>query len=453
MRVFKQVHMNSIFKMCHICRCYGEKNLVNLKRSLKRCSACQMISYCCKEHQVKDWSTHKEFCKVICQLKKEWNVNNVFQSVKSIALRNVGNDQDMYKYHSKSLNKFSADLTRAVIEILQRKLKEIEYQMIIFSRLCAVCYESNPELLVNCSKCPQATFCKEHLNDSNHESECLKIIKCFNTVKSVFYRFQSFSPLDIMMIQSPYHPAEKKLPSSMLKFIETRSTTDLSECGNGNTTIASDIKSTVLNRFLSDRFSRVFTILFAIEKLSLNLQSMVIHVVGANQGELLASDWELILHYLPNLMKLELIFIGPELFPAFKQLNQNCNRCKKEDRKLFIEANRKVYHEYTRGDNFLKPDMIACFHPGFHVHDSWKKSIKVFSKGQCPLLVTGVNTIEASMDKNFINFTFPSAKCFYYDYNPFTYISYQRHDIYVPIGANNQFMHLYKFLDKKTASN
>ena len=29
---------------------------------LKRCSRCKKVSYCCIEHQKKDWTTHKKLC-------------------------------------------------------------------------------------------------------------------------------------------------------------------------------------------------------------------------------------------------------------------------------------------------------------------------------------------------------------------------------------------------------
>lgn len=59
---------------CHVCRCFGEKAV-----NLKRCSSCGMISYCSEEHQKKDWPSHKQFCKVLCQIKEEWGVDHLLQ--------------------------------------------------------------------------------------------------------------------------------------------------------------------------------------------------------------------------------------------------------------------------------------------------------------------------------------------------------------------------------------
>ncbi|XP_051168270.1 putative protein MSS51 homolog, mitochondrial [Leptopilina boulardi] len=436
--------------MCHICRCFGEEANINLKR----CGACQMISYCCKDHQIKDWSSHKQFCKVICQIKKEWKVNNVFQSLKSIAQKKaliyLEDDVDKQKYHL-SLNNLNMRLVIETVTLLRRKLTKIEFQMISFPRICTVCYESNSDLLINCKKCPLSSFCKDHLNYSNHESECKKNIACFNTVRSIFYRLKSFTLFDKMMIDSPYYNATKKLPSSMLEFIEMRSSTDLTQFGKSDViNVSEDIKSTIFKRLLSDRFSRGFTTLFAIEKLSLNnLQSMVIHIVGSNIGETIVTDWEVILHFLPNLQKLQLIFIGPDVFSNSKETKIVCNLCKMENKKLIFETRKTLYHDYCREESFLKPDLIACFDPGFHVYKTWKKSIKVLNKGQCPLLVTAIHNVEACIDKCYIDSEYPSAKCIFNDNNPFAYICYQRQDIYYPIAANNQCLYIYESLDKK----
>lgn len=429
--------------MCHVCRRFGE-NAINLKR----CGACQMISYCSREHQVKDWSNHQAFCHAVCALKKEFFLKTLFDSLKRAAAEN-SEDKLLYR---KALDSIITNWITEIIIKLERKLTKTEYQMLVHPRVCTVCFESDPKLLANCKNCPLACFCKKHLNDPSHESDCKK--SCFNGVRSVFYSNKTFSFDEYKMINSQYHPAEKKLPASMMEFIEMRSSTDLSQCGVNNKEVDDEIKSVVLKRFLSDRFSRGFTILFAIEKLSLNLkESLVIHIIGSHVKEVQTNDWEMILHYLPNLHKLHLIFIGPELFSdSSKTIENVCDVCKKEARKLFVEKKCVLYHEYARGENFLQPDLMACFNPAFVLHKTWNDSIKAFKKAECPLLVTALHTYEAEVDKKCVDSRFPSAKCIFNDFNPFTYIFFLRQSVYFPLGANNQCLYIYEYLKKKKRS-
>jgi len=52
-------------KRCEYNNCTN--NLVDINE-LKKCAACSMVVYCCKEHQRDDWDIHKEDCKVFRRL-------------------------------------------------------------------------------------------------------------------------------------------------------------------------------------------------------------------------------------------------------------------------------------------------------------------------------------------------------------------------------------------------
>lgn len=432
--------------MCNVCHCFGEE-----VAKLKRCGACGMISYCGEIHQKQDWSTHKPFCKVLCQIKKERNVNNLFESMKSIVekIKNTCNDQAVnYEIIQENILAIQYPLKERAVQLLGRNLTNQEFQMIRFPRVCAICYESKQEILVNCKKCPQATFCKEHLNDPNHKSECLKIISCFKVMSN-----DDVTPPPSVIepiLKATYQEKAEKLPSTMLDVIEKYLAKNLEKFGDFNITV--NLRSDH-NVALSDRFSRPLTLLFSIDKLSLNnLQSMVIHVVGANQAEHLINDWELILHFLPQLRELQIILIGPSLLSNSKEIQKFCNLCRKGKRKLTIETKKTVYSGYCKGKNYLKPDII-CLNTGFNPDSTWKESMLDFYKGQCPLLVTTKCKAEGLNDKYFIDSTFPMANCLYCDENPFTSLSYTRQNIFVPISANNQFIFIYDYLVKKKVSN
>lgn len=433
--------------MCHSCHSYGGENI-----NLKRCSACGIISYCCKEHQVKDWPSHKQFCRVMCQIKKDWNVDDIFQFMKNTipkkSLHNMKSLQEKLKYYD-SLSEFISKLLVKTSQILQRKLSKAEFEMIQFPRICAVCYEGKQELLTNCSKCPQSSFCKKHLNDPNHEYECGKFRTAFVTASAKRVDDILTLLLNVGVIQSSYHPENSKLPSSMSHLLETRlSVGDSAKLKRFNITFTEEMRA-IYNAVVSEMFSRSCSILFAIDKLSLDLRSMVIHVVGATGVEQLITDWEVMCHYLPQLCQLDLILIGPDVVSNSRIIKPLCRQCMHEKRILTIESKEMMYDKYCEEGGYLKPDIIACFNPGLQVYDTWEKSINFFKKGKCPLLITSQQKTEGLIEKAIITSSFPSAKCIYSDNNPFGSLAFQREGIFLPVSSKNQFMSVYEFLEKK----
>ncbi len=43
----------SVFTCCKLCQ----------QSALLKCAACNLVRYCCKDHQTQDWKAHKVFCK------------------------------------------------------------------------------------------------------------------------------------------------------------------------------------------------------------------------------------------------------------------------------------------------------------------------------------------------------------------------------------------------------
>ncbi|XP_043466843.1 uncharacterized protein LOC122501449 [Leptopilina heterotoma] len=420
--------------MCHICRCFGEK--VNLKR----CSACDMISYCSKEHQKEDWPSHKQFCKVLCQMKKDYKVDNLFESLKAnteeermAVFKEVEDDGKGDILVSQLLMKATT--------LLKRRLKPQESLMIKFPRICSICFENRNELLVNCKKCPQISFCKEHLlNNSAHEKECHKFV--LNSI----YKSKSVIKMAAAVKLSTQIKIDK-LPSSMTEFLKIIVTKD-------SVDIYSEETKDLLNSVFSEKYSRPLSIIFALEKLDFpkNSESLVIHVVGASLPEQLYNEWEILLHYLKSVKKLLVILIGDELMFLYNQTEDLCESCKKENKEITIESHHTVYDEYCRRSNFKKPDIIACLNVGFHFYPTWEKSIKVLNKGQCPLVVTGFFKAEGLRDAQIVKSVFPSANCIFSDYNPFKSLNYTRRKTGTPLISVNQFISIYDRLSEENTS-
>ncbi|XP_043466813.1 uncharacterized protein LOC122501428 [Leptopilina heterotoma] len=419
--------------MCYICRCFGEN--VNLKR----CSACNMISYCSKEHQKQDWPNHKEFCKVLCQMKKAYKVDNLFQSLKP------NTEEERMAVFSQIDIDGKGDMLLECLKmmaalLLKRKLKMSEIQMIQIPRICSVCYESKQELLVNCKKCPVITFCKEHLNNRDHQEDCQKLF--FSTIV--------VSPSIMEMTKTiKLSPQMKidKLPSTMMEFLET--------CVSKNSTDSYFEETKDLwNKSFSDKYSRPLSTIFAMEKLDLpkNSESLVIHVVGASLPEEFFNDWEILLHFFKCLRKLSIILIGDELMFFDDKMEKLCKSCRKGNKKVTIETHHKLYDVYCEESSFKKPDIIVCFNAGLHAYPTWEKGVRVFNKGQCPLVVTAYTKAESLEDEKMVKSSFPSGNCVYSGCNPFESLSYTKRRIGLPVTSSSNFIFIYKHLGANITS-
>ncbi|XP_033216666.1 UPF0518 protein CPIJ015043 isoform X2 [Belonocnema kinseyi] len=131
---------------------------------LKRCSRCQMITYCGEDHQKSHCPLHKELCNVIHKIMKKRGWSHLYEELK---------DQN-----SKSWIQERQRMSLQVQSGFHRPLLPCEQKMFLFPRSCFVCHESRQNILTDCPHCPGATFCREHKSSPLHESYCPLIAKC-----------------------------------------------------------------------------------------------------------------------------------------------------------------------------------------------------------------------------------------------------------------------------------
>ena len=63
--------------MCHVCHVFDKT-----EDPLKRCSRCNLISYCGRKHQKQDWPFHKDLCGVVSEMVKNVGGSSIFQVLK-----------------------------------------------------------------------------------------------------------------------------------------------------------------------------------------------------------------------------------------------------------------------------------------------------------------------------------------------------------------------------------
>lgn len=342
-----------------------------------------MILYCSHQHQKVHWPLHKSLCKCIQSIMHSQGTQNFFQRT-----RKGYSVEDWCKERSNVML-----LTQLQ---LGRRLSEEEQQMFMFPRVCEVCYEGDQEKLQDCKNCFCVSYCSithKQQDFIRHSMLCHWLKLCFNVDKHFIQAKEPYPVLNVP-VRDKYEP----LPTDIDTFISVllKYTKDVT---NWNMSIEVAL--------LSELLTCPLTLLYALEKLGTSFsKSSVIHVVGAAAFECtFLKKWEIILHYLPQMICLDMVFIGPEIEQEFETMCELCVDCQKKGRKLSTHfQSGTLYHQYANSKTFLKPDIIVTYNCGLHEYvgtdaDTWLLSLPFLVKfNQTPLILTSYTSDEAHRD-------------------------------------------------------
>ncbi len=149
------------------------------------------------------------------------------------------------------------------------------------------------------------------------------------------------------------------------------------------------------------------------QNLFTNIESLTIHVVGASiyelEGGAPSCVWEDIMHCLPSVNKLSVVFVGPEATTMMKDNPKKyvspglecCPDCQAKGRQRIYSYYGSTYHEYYFDkESFQKPDFVVAFNTGMYEEytESWKESLKVILDLDVPSFFTSFNEEEAIGD-------------------------------------------------------
>ena len=148
-------------------------------------------------------------------------------------------------------------------------------------------------------------------------------------------------------------------------------------------------------------------------------KELTIHVVGAGadfelEGGAPTCIWEEIMHCLPAVKTLRVIFIGPNSLEFPETNAQCCPDCVGKNRSRIQGFSKSTYHDYFAkssgthsggthsggGSRFKTPDLIVAFNTGMFEEytDSWKESLEIMLDLNVPCIFTSYNNHEACED-------------------------------------------------------
>ncbi|XP_033217707.1 uncharacterized protein LOC117173325 [Belonocnema kinseyi] len=378
---------------CFVCHTIGK---------LKRCSRCNMISYCRKDHQLEHWPKHKSFCNEIATIMKEQNISHLYQNLQDL-------DSESWKIQAELLvDELEDRLSRAVLPI--------ELEILMFPRVCFVCREARQELLRNCPGCPAVSFCIKHQKSPLHDKNCPKFKKIHEMNTQADLRKQHvFLERIIAIIQNINVDPSSKRPLSMEEFLEEyiKPSVDLSE----NETI-----------FLSDNCDVQLTIYNVLKKLDYSDSEIIIHIEGILSDTIDNSKyWEVLFHLLPHLKMIKIVLVEVE----FVREVILCESCNSSQKKLSMESNTLPYLDYMKTKDFEEPDLLVFLNvnPEILEYDlliPWQVKMARCRELNCSLVFTSSSETEPTELKRILRSTFENTQICYEGVNKFGSFSYFR---------------------------
>ncbi|XP_033209346.1 uncharacterized protein LOC117168088 [Belonocnema kinseyi] len=228
-----------------------------------------------------------------------------------------------------------------------------------------------------------------------------------------------------------YNTNAESLPANMKLFLERYCKVEKF--------IMKVFKRTEVLMYMSEHFTRPLTLLYAMEKIRFRSQeSMTIHVVGANNFEEVGQQaWEVLMHWLPNLIFLRVILIGPECATVNTQVTI-CKICNAKEKKLYVESYGLLYKDYFEGRIFTKPDIVVGFNAGLRIYNTWTDSLLMLTRVKCPFILTTFWEEEIDIDHEIMLKTFGHfARYTYREKNPFASLRPYRDVVNIKVFSRN----------------
>ena len=400
---------------CQVCKRAGTKG-----EPLKRCSRCNCLFYCSKEHQKSDWKYHKKVCSYLSTAAEEVGAEIFFGQQIEFNDEDEPTEDDHEKIleerpnektrNWKSWTKFRVNAAKMAEILTGKDLEPHEKEIFLFPKACRVCRLAKKDGMIDCEDCMNVTYCSDQ-----HKAEHLETHKK-RFCHELKYAMVCDNYESTVSISSPAVPRQVDTKFNLARDMESHLKFSSNSKHGQNVDLAE-----MEFRFLSDRLSGPMTIVYCGATYGLkndtkiqNVSELTIHLVGSNIVEMLGIiKWEYILHRLPKLNSLHLVFIGLELDGEEEDGVcpdlEPCSRCQDKGRAIKYDIRKMSYEKYCESLQYIMPDMACAFNCGFHEYtkepskDTWKPALSYLTRhAGVPLIFTSYNLSEAQADYQLI---------------------------------------------------
>lgn len=336
-RFYREGYCDFFVGLCNHCNNRGNP------KPLQRCGGCQLVSYCSRDCQKKDRSNHKYIC-------KEFPV---------VEGKNVLHTDRPWKEHIAGLLERAAGLPQA--EMIKSIFRN--------PRVCHTCMEPRPDCLADC-ECACVSYCSKRCakTDKQHIKDCDNLGYIARTY--LVFKSNLKNPINIQYVS---------LCESPERFMPIFNWNNVILPPNMGIESMLEYANMIdfFNSLFTERLSYAMTLLYALEALhNMRLSqhrppleyytTLKIHVVTSSP--LFDSlPWEAMMHQLPTLKKLKVVFIMQgkvDSLPAnlvWWWSLQRCEDCKTKNRVITYSVQPMRYHMYYKSAEYTEPDAVVVY--------------------------------------------------------------------------------------------
>ncbi|KAJ7670930.1 hypothetical protein DFH06DRAFT_1179205 [Mycena polygramma] len=417
--------------------CDKAQSVAHAPTPLLRCSSCRRVYYCSSDCQKNDWGRHKPLCKALKSLE-----NDADLTAELIAPFPSSPQSDIAVLDRLSVS-HKSQIMDLCEQFLGRPLNDDEVNMLSSEPRCLACTRTDlvlrtearlsksnarPRTLRPCPRCQMSFYCCDSHWDaarSSHEAPCEELpgglshceINLQVRVDEEFRSVMTFS----------------RLRANAWNFIpRQRSWTPLEGLA-WDSTIGGDVRnSTVMAamkehipasiRLVSSVATTAMTALYALEQLNIgsawtNKTTLTIHILGGppDFDPSIAYMYETILHRVPNVQILNIVFCSPALRAlvtvpriaksVVKEVDA-CRACLPSGGTIFHHYVTKNYDDYVRseGASFERPDLAIGTNCFLTTTDPelWRRTIKLLVARHIPSVFTAYDRRSAARDLDLI---------------------------------------------------
>ncbi|KAJ7190580.1 hypothetical protein GGX14DRAFT_507204 [Mycena pura] len=408
--------------------CFKEEEV-----KLSRCTGCFRVSYCTPECQKNDWKTHKPMCKALSAIEK----NNPIAAAALLFSLSPHPTTELNVLHNMG-ESHASNISSFCQRSLGRNLTIPERNLVGWEPRCMACTRTDqimrieaaksggtstaqkPRQLIPCPRCNLSFCCSPAhwaaalpLHDAPCEDGHDGLSQC-----ALNREVRGDVLLEAAIADS--HDA-----SGVFRWAPDRTAAawaSVAAAGmSWETEIADEMRRSVgvpperpmapWVRMASNALTMPMTILYALEKLHdddawTKKSTLTIHILGATAEEITsAMVFEEILHRLPDVKTLKLLFCGPEIsggrMPRVISMD-TCPECTRRGRKRVHEHTADTYHGYvdSQGTKFAPPDLAIAFNSGASQESThtWPPTFKVLVARKIRALFTAYNREEAEAE-------------------------------------------------------
>ena len=391
---------------------------------LVKCSACRRVKYCGKACQKADWKRHKPVCKIL-RVYNEQSKRMVDSFTFSPMARGKANLKDNFERFQDMVTSGPPYASDQLFKELPKNISQDAWQLaknvVLRSPCCAICNKTDFEHVdeggsngaiewMCCPKCKDGWCCSEHFDGYIHKHTkemCNTYIRSNNLQRFQYNHTVQHGDHFLAMPDRPLSKPMTSFPTCWESYFKKRMAEEYQFSQRGmlpweflpvSTFLLSQVTTCLYGMYQHDR--HFFT----------TTEELTVHVLGPSQtfeceGGGPTCIWEEIMHCLPAVKKMNIIFVGPDF--GFDEGNaftprpiETCPHCSSKGRIRTQGFYRMTYHDYHNSGEFIRPDFAVAFNPGMYEEytESWKTSLAVLLTLDVPCIFTSYNEHEGDAD-------------------------------------------------------